>query len=154
MQEAQIIILCLFNPNRSSQSPLQESLTCVGLGRGTLVGRHQLSPVWTPPCKKDKWTKRDLAQRLSKKKEIKTSKRMLQAPDHVGNLLLLEESHLHQKGAKPATQIRIRRQKGGWDVMRIGINRRLRQKSLRKIREGGRVLGCTASLGHRIPASC
>lgn len=53
---------------------------------------------------------------------------MLQAPDHVGNLLLLEESHLHQEGAKPATEIRIRRQKGGGDVMRIGINRRLRQK--------------------------
>lgn len=54
---------------------------------------------------------------------------MLQASDHVRKLLLLEESHLHQKGAKPATEIHIRRQEGGWDVMRIGIYRRLRQKS-------------------------
>lgn len=54
---------------------------------------------------------------------------MLQASDHVRKLLLLEESQLHQKGAKPATEIHIRRQEGGWDVMRIGIYRRLRQKS-------------------------
>lgn len=72
---------------------------------------------------------------------------MLQAPDHVENLLLLEESHLHQKGAKPATEIHIRRQKGGWDVMRIGINRRLRQKS-QENKEKRRSVGL-----HGIPGS-
>lgn len=72
---------------------------------------------------------------------------MLQAPDHMGKLLLLEESHLHQKGAKPAAEIHIRRQEGGWDVMGIGINRRLMQNH-RKIRKGEKSVGL-----HGIPGS-
>jgi len=55
--------------------------------------------------------------------------RIHQAFDHAGKLLQLEESHLHQKGVKPAAEIRIRGWRGGWDVMRIGTNMRLRQKS-------------------------
>lgn len=96
----------------------------MGFGRATLAGGHCLSPVW-PPSPGGQTDEEGLGTGI---KNLKAP-RILQVPDHAGKLLQLEESHLHQKGVKPATEINIRGQGGRWDVMRIGINMRLRQKS-------------------------
>lgn len=109
-----------------SRVPFRESLYLCGFWQSHLGWRTPSVPCLASSMQEGQMDKDRLVTEI---KKIFKVPRILQAPDHAGKLLQLEESHLHQKGMKPATEIHIRGQGGGWDVMRIGINMKLRQKS-------------------------